>query len=334
MLQAALRLSPAAATRVPAGYREVVEREASSPDSLDKECIYHSAMGGDRDPAKEADKSLERILNGKGLEKAYTRAQALGRYLHFVADAIMPTDFQAQSGKATTEFFANKNFVIFREKVPLARPLAPALRERAQTVRWDKSDSLSTATYRLAINSIADALLLLPPEAGETVPPDEGPTIFVVDRLDTGLGASRVTGYSYTGSVQSGSGSGSSSGGYGTGYVGTAGGDTRLYSEKRSGDATKGASSFVLSEKPGLHVVEWVEKKLGGGVARVRVLLFNNEDKCATKISLRVPTAWEEGTKIPIALGPRSVAVVEIDAPAGMPIAAILRTFIIKLVSF
>jgi hypothetical protein len=314
IVRAALRLSPAAATRIPFGQREALERDAAEPDLTDRECLYHLSAQGEREPAREAERALERLLAGKGVERPYARAKAIGRYLHYVSDAAVAPEFFGENARAI-DFLSNARFVLFRQKQPLPKTPAASLRERGREARWGLvSSSNSAAALRLAVNLVIEALLLLPPEAGESPREDDGPVVFILPRFDSGFG------FASTGQESSTTSSGS------------------LVRQHGGTEARTGREKYLLTDKPGVHVIEWTERRKGD-VSLVRALLFNNDDTCASNILLKAdssaslrltpPQPWNGMLKsLTVTVAPRSLRMVELEAPPAIPLERITGTWI------
>ncbi|MCM3877724.1 MAG: hypothetical protein NEA02_15060 [Thermoanaerobaculia bacterium] len=310
IVNAALRLSPAAAARIPAGQRSVTSQAAAETDMLDRECVYHPTGAGPKAPPAEAERALERLRSGKGLDRPYLRAQSIGRYIHYVADAAMPADLLSREHPyPATELFANRNFVVFHEGRALTLPLARSLVERGRDALWgDPGEGSLTSAFRVAVNLTVEALLLLPPESGVRVEDPEGPALFLVNSIDNGLGSKKV----------------------GEKFIGSTTEQTRNgtivwdhYIEYMQKDPIGDRAPYLVSEKAGLHILEW-NPRASGATATIRALLFNNDDTCATKIIL-ASGSWK--STLPIRIGPRAVRIAEFEGPAGLSHEGMYRTW-------
>ncbi len=313
IVNAALRLSPAAAARIPAGQRSALTQAAAEADMLDRECRYHPTGAGPKAPQAQADRAFEWLRSRKDLERPYLRAQSIGRYLHYVADSAMSADLASQERPyPASDLFSNRNFVVFYEGRALTLPLAGSLLERGREARWgDPGEGSLTTAFRVAANLTVEALLLLPPESGVTVSDAAGPALFLVNTIDTGIGVKKV-GEKYLGSTTEKNP---------VGYGGTVVWDH--YEEYLQIDPSSGRGPFLFSEKAGLHILEW-NPRTSGATAMIRVLLFNNDDTCATKIILR-NEKWQK--PLPIRIGPRGVRIAEFEGPAGLSPEGMLRTW-------
>jgi hypothetical protein len=285
-------MSPAAESRVPPGQTA----------ALDPECRSHPVFVGNSDAAAAAEQIFEKLVSGKASERAYWRAQSMGRLLHFVADSAVSTEF-LQPEKPVTSLFSFTDFLVFRTRMTLSKHLAASLRELGRQARWaDPSASASAAAFRTAVNLTIEALLLLPPETGSASATDEGPSVFLLNRQRPVAWADLKPAM---GSLQ-----------------------------RRS----------VLTDEPGLHVVEWCEKKTPSST-RIQALLFNNTDDCASQIELSVLSSdefarmrrgailpsrgWEKWSRaLNTWMAPRSLRIVELEAPPGIPYMDIRRRWV------
>ena len=154
IVDAAMALSPAAEARIPLEFRDAFYKELREADYLDKDCRYHASATGDRDAAAMAEKAYLELTNPARPLKPYGRAQAIGRYLHYVADAVVPTALKVENGpNRLPNFFENRNLLLFRERQDLKPPLSLALRTRAKEVSWGSNEmAASSMIYRLVVN--------------------------------------------------------------------------------------------------------------------------------------------------------------------------------------
>lgn len=309
IVDAALALSPAAEARLPPEFRDAFYRELREADYTDKNCRYHASLTGDRDAAAQAEKVYLELTNPSRPLKPYPRAQAVGRYLHYVADAVVPTALKLENGpNRLPTFFENRNLVLFRERQELALPLARALRASAAGISWGSNEqAASSMIYRLVVNVTVDAMLLLPlRSAGEKV--DEGnPVIFIVNRMDNGLAAKRVDGWvGHTTSQLT-----DIAGPYQWVTTGTTTSTTWSYEAHGGGESAKKAS---LMEQPGVQIAEMNVRQTASG-STIRALLFNNAEHCASDVLLKMGTwKWAMPEKMP----PGSLRMVEVELPANL----------------
>ncbi|MBI5442232.1 MAG: hypothetical protein HY900_13605 [Deltaproteobacteria bacterium] len=303
IVKAAFALSPAAEARVPVEYREALFGEVASPDSFDSICRYHNGPAASVDPTVEAERVLLALSSGRGPQSPYARTKSIGRYLHFVADAVVPAPIREGRAYTILDYFTLQDFILFRERQVLTSPLAASLRQAAAASQWpDESPGARSFVYRRAVNLVADALLLLPPRADAASAPDDGPVFFLLDRLrNLKGGADRrhvfVTTYDYSGyrRVE----------------------ETNSIREERVGGDTNLVKDMMAHRM--LQVVERVARTDSGG-SSLRLLLFNNSESCQTDISLRF-----KGHIAPIAgsVSAGSLLTAEVRVPTGIPPAAL-----------
>jgi hypothetical protein len=299
ILDMALLLSPAAASRLPAEYREELRKELRYPDSRDTLCRTHRGPAARVDAFAEAERELAALSRAGAPLRPYERAKAVGRYLHWVADAVTPRPIASGKVCEVLDFWANKDFVVFRERSPLSQPLAAALRARAARAEWaDDTPAAQPAVLRLAVNATIEALHLLPAPAGGPALPDEGPVLFLVNRIDTGLSGMRTGLYYYEVSVP-----------VGGGYVYEESG----VAEIRSGG--QGERKADLMQRQRVQVAEQSARTNPAGGASIRALVFNN---------LKVPacgvTVQSGRWSVPVSgtLPPGALRLASFDVPAGV----------------
>lgn len=303
IVKAAFALSPAAEARVPVEQREAFFGEVASPDSFDSICRYHNGPAARVDPTVEAEKVLLALSSGRGSQSPYARTKSIGRYLHFVADAVVPAPIREGKAYTILDYFTLQDFILFRERQVLTSPLATSLRQAAAASQWpDESPGARSFIYRRAVNLVADALLLLPPRADAASAPDDGPVFFLLYRLRNLKGGTDsrhvfVTTYDYSGyrRVE----------------------ETNSIREERVGGDTSLVRDMMAHRM--LQVVERVARTDSGG-SSVRLLLFNNSESCQTDISLRF-----KGHIVPIAgsVPAGSLLTAEVRVPTGLPPAAL-----------
>lgn len=303
IVKAAFALSPAAETRVPAEHREAFFSEVAAPDSFDSICRYHSGPGARVDPTLEAEKVFTALASGRGPQSAYARTKSIGRYLHFVADAIVPGPIREGKAYTILDYFTQQDFLLFRERRSLPLPLAASLRQAAADTTWpDDSPGARSYVYRRAVNLVADALLLLPPRADGASARDDGPVFFLLYRLRNLKGGSDsrhvfVTTYDYgvPGRVE----------------------ETYSIREERVGGDMNPVRDMMSHRM--LQLVERVTRSDAEGT-RLRLLLFNNSESCQTDISLRFKKSL-----VPIAgaVPAGSLLMADVRVPAGIPPASL-----------
>lgn len=298
--RAALLLSPAAAARIPDGQTAYFIHDAREADLSDRACLYHVAGSfGRRDPAVEVEKLYTQLLGSKGLQSPYPRSQALGRYVHFVADCVTPETL-LKNPNGTPTFFRGKDFVVFREPLPLRSPLAERLRQLEEEAQWDDpGNGADTARFRFAVNLVVDALLVLPPV--RAIPADEPVPILVAYNPQT----SRVQsgGILHRALLRDGS------------PLVRNTGDPVAGEERLRFDGEGAGQLRTFFDQRGLHLVEWRSRR-SGSANIVRVLLYNNGGNCVADVRLRKEA--EKPWKVVLPLGrvtPHSFRTAEFLAP-------------------
>lgn len=306
--EAAVRFSSAAEARLPIGYREAFYKEASEADYLDRECRYHASVKGDRDSASEAEKIYLQLLDPKKIERPYARAQAIGRYLHYLTDAVVPASMKQGESTKTLNYFANKNFVLFRDRQPLSVPLAGALRARALAAAWGDSEEAGRAMFfRNVVNLAVDALCLLPPRP-EGSPADVSPVIFIVNRMDNGVAAQHRSGWVAKEKEEI---TGLSSSPYGSITTGTTKSTEYTFEAHGGGESVKKPNMMEIS---GLQIVEMVVRS-NSNPPILRALLFNNSPHCAADVALKIGS-WR--WPIPETMPPNALRLVEVPLPQSL----------------
>ncbi|KAA0252297.1 MAG: hypothetical protein EDX89_19110 [Acidobacteria bacterium] len=317
---AALHISRAADARVPIEYRDAFLEATAEADPFDRTCLYHRGTRDHKEAAVQAEKMFVALYSPQANANLYMRSKILGQFVHYVADCAVPNALISGGQSSIVNFFGNRNFVLYRSPHPLPRPAgapAPAVaaspssapppgksfRELLQIygseAQWaeDQEEGYSF-TFRLAVNLVADALLLLPPREGKEKAPDAGPAVFVINRMDTGRGGKSYDMMMY--SVEK--------------YQGRSG---RTYSVVTDiwilpgGGPAKSVPNLLA--KKALQVVEW-RKRQEGDVTKIRALLFNNQDECAVEMSVK---GAKTGFAIPGSIPPNSLREVEISIPTA-----------------
>lgn len=307
ILETAMLLSPAAAARIPAEFRDELLKEMQYPDSRDTLCRYHRGSSVRVDAFAEAERELAFLRQEGPAPRPYPRAKSIGRYLHWVADSVVPVPIAEGRVCEVLDFWANKDFVVFREKWPLAGQLSLALRARSEAAGWPE-DGPSALPYvlRLAVNTTIEALLLLPPIPGAPVARDEGPVLFIVNRMDTGLSGMRSNLYYYEVTQHVGGGV----------YVDAAG-----ITEIRTGG--QGEKKADLMQRERVQIAEQSARRKPDGSVSIRALVFNN---------LRVPAcdaSVQSGRwNVPIrgTLPPGGLLLASFDVPPGVDLRSLKLT--------
>jgi hypothetical protein len=312
LVKAAMGISPAAEEHLPLEFRDVLYKELTDPDYIDKECRYHCADTGAKEPALVAEQLLAQIVSPKTVLKPYPRAQLVGRYLHYVADAVAPASLRRENAPKLLNFFANKDFIFFREKrAPLAAPLSASLRKRAEEMVWANANAEAayTAMFRLAVNTLADAMLLLPAREGASAP-DQSPVWFLVNRMDNGGAGKATEGHYEKGSTTETTTYHSY---HGYSYDVTSTWTTWNWDPGSKG----GGESFRklnMLERLGVQLAELSTRQETGRVV-LRGLLFNNADLCAEGVGLKAGNwSWS----LPGLMPPHSIRYFEAEGPADL----------------
>ena len=317
---AALQISRAADARVPMDYRDAFLEATAEADPFDRTCLYHRGTRDHKEAANQAEKMFLALYTPQANANLYIRSKILGQFVHYVADCAVPNALTAGGQSSIVNFFGNRNFVLYRAKHPLPRPAgapaaavvdpsAPApppgrtfqqlLQIYGSEAQWaeDQEEGYSF-TYRLAVNLVADALLLLPPREGKEKAPDSGPALFVINRMDTGRGGKSYDMLMYTVDT----------------YHSRSGRTYEVVSDYwilPGGGPAKSVPNILA--KKALQVVEW-RKRQENGVTRIRALLFNNQDECAVEVSVR---GAKSGFPIPGTIPANSLREVEVAIPSA-----------------
>lgn len=298
--RAALLLSPAAAARVPDGQVAYFIHDTREADLADRACTTHVVgAGGRRDPAAEAEKLYGQLIGSTGLESPYPRAQALGRFVHFVADCVTPDSFLTNTN-AWAAFFQGKDFVLFREPRPLRVPLAERLRQVVKEARWDDpGQGADTASFRFAVNLVVDALLVLPPAraAGD----DPVPIVIAYDPQTSRPAAGGIL---HRALLRDGS------------PLTRSGGDSA--GDNTLGFEGEGSRLRAFFDQKGLHLVEW-RSRASSGAKTIRALLYNNGGTCVGDVRFRKAADPPWKAVLPIGrIAPYSFRVAEFQAPPDL----------------
>ncbi|MEO6324413.1 MAG: hypothetical protein ABIT01_06975 [Thermoanaerobaculia bacterium] len=306
--EAAIQISPEAEARLPLGFRDALLKEAAEADYLDRECRFHASTAPPRDPAAEAEKMYLQLLDPKKIERPYARAQAIGRYLHFVADAVVPASMRQGDTPKTLNYFANRNFVLFREPQALSMPLSAALRARAASAAWGGTEEAGkTMFFRNVVNLAVDALCLLPLRAPMS-PGAVSPVIFIVNRMDNGVAAAKRSGYVVKEREEM---TDIPAHGYNNITTGTRTTWEITYEEHGGGASVKKPNMLEIS---GVQIVEMLLRSSATPPV-MRVLLFNNSPHCAADVALKIGT-WR--WPLPETMPPGALRLVEVALPESL----------------
>lgn len=297
IVRAAFRLSSAAESRVPLAYRDEFFQAVQYGDEQ-VDCRLHRGPNARHEASTEAARLFAELTSPSGNASSYAQAVAIGRFLHFVADNAVPNALAKGEAVDVRDFFANKDFILFRERTNIAGLFAEAMRREGSDAQWgDDAETGQVPIYRLAVNLTIDALLLLPPPPGAPDRDAKGPVIFVVNRIDNGFAATHsefynTTSYTYAGPV--------------------------VYRSYSYGERNVGGDGVLkpdLLQRQAVQIVEWRRENVRGSQT-VRILLFNNTATCAASIAVKAGS-WSiplPGVEIP----PRGLRKVTLAAPPGV----------------
>lgn len=303
ILEMALLVSPAAASRVPAEYRDELFKEMQSPDSRDTLCRYHRGPLARVDPFGEAERELAFLTQGGASLKPYPRAKAIGRYLHWVSDGVVPAPIASGKVCEIMDFWGNKDFIVFRERSPLTAPLSASLKARSEAATWaDDGPAAMPAVLRLAVNTTIEALLLLPAIPGAPTVPDDGPVVFLVNRIDNGLASTKSDYYYYEMRYRSG---------------GFQVQDAGIAEIRTGGDGEKKAN---LMQRQRVQIAEQSVRTRPDGGRSIRALVFNNTSAPVCDVALK-----SEKWNVPVSgtLPPGGLRLASFDVPPGVDLSTV-----------
>jgi len=291
ILEGALRVSPAAAARIPETYRDVVLRACEGTDASER-------LG---DPGAEAEQLLRALLARPAGKFGHNDALALGRLLHDVANGAVPPDTKP-SGPGPEELLSGREIAVYRDPAPRAASLAEALRASRQDCSFaqDRLEDLG-AKYRAAVQATIDALHRLPAlRAPET---DAGLDVFIVaDRVDNGKSGAREIGKSYRGWVE-------------TDNFGDEWDVLETTTWFDMSQAGKGKLVRKSYEIRGVHLMEWTSRR-EGAITRNRLLVLNNTGSCVPTLRVQV---GRTKTDVPAGLAPHAIGRIEFETSAETP---------------
>jgi hypothetical protein len=280
----AFRLAPGLeATILPPGYREGFLRNVEQGDTRDKDCLEHRGPRARHPAHAEAARIFLELTGPSAEQRPYQRSLLLGSFLHYVADTVVPNSLASGQREFVPDFFANKDFVIFREARELPGDIAKALETRSAAAQWGEEVPGSlAATYRLAINTTLDAISRVSEEAAASVRAAPVFVVFLVNAVDNATGGRRAPHNAYYG-------------------VGRSVGDARA----------------DLLGRDGVQLVEWW-KRPSGSKSIIRALLYNNRKECSSNISIE-SRAWTVNMR-ETKMAPFALQRVEFEIPAEAPV--------------
>lgn len=291
IVEGALRVSPAAAARIPDAHRENVLRA----------CLGSDASERLADPGAEAEQFLKVLLARPPGKFSYNDALALGRLLHDVAHAAVPPDARL-TGPNPEEIFSGREIGVFRDPAPRAASLAEALRasRRDCSFATSREEDLG-GKYRSAIQATVDALLRLP--ALREPRADSGLDVFIVaDRVDNGKSGPREVGKKEKVSWEKDR----------SGVTWEITETTTFYDMSQAG---KGQFVRKAYETKGVRILEWTSRA-DGPITRNRLLVLNNTQECFPTLRITENGAHRE---VPLGLPPHAVARIEFETPTATP---------------
>jgi len=279
----AFRLAPGVEERiVPPSYREGFLRNVEQGDTRDRNCLDHRGPKAKHPAHLEAARLFGELTGPSAEQRPYQRSLLLGSFLHYVADTIVPNSLAAGQREFIPDFFANKDFAVFRESRELQGDLGKALEARSAVAQWgEEVPGSHTATYRLAVNTTIDAISLLSDEAAASVRAAPVFVVFLVNSVDNATGSKR-----------------SSFNPYGIG---------RSVGEARAD----------LLGRDGVQLLEWW-KRPSGSKSIIRALLYNNRKGCSSNISVE-SRAWTVNMR-DTKMAPFAIQRVEFEIPAEAPV--------------
>ena len=279
----AFRLAPGVEQQVlPPGYREGFLRNVEQGDPRDSSCLDHRGPHARHPAHVEAARLYQELTGPSAEQRPYQRSLLLGSFLHYVADTVVPASLASGQREMIPDFFANKDFAVFREPGELADDIGKALEARSAAAQWgEETEGSHAAIYRKAINTTLDAISRLSPEAAESVRAAPVFVVFLVNAVDNATGGRK---YAY---------------GFG-GY--------RSVGEVRAD----------LLGREGVQMVEW-EKRRAESKWLVRALLYNNRKDCSSNISVE-SRAWTVNLR-DARMAPFAIQRVEFEVPAAFPVA-------------
>ena len=280
----AFRLAPGVEEKiVPPAFRDGFLRNVEQGDARDKNCLDHRGPLA-RHPAYAEAARLFQELTGPSAElRPYQRSLMMGSFLHYVADTVVPNSLAAGKREFVPDFFANKDFAIFREPRELQGDLGKALEVRSAAAQWGEEVPGSlTAVYRLAVNTTLDAIGLLSEDAAASVRAAPVFVVFLVNAVDNATGGRKAPRNPY----------------YGVG---------RSVGEARADILGRG----------GVQMLEWW-KRPSGSKSIIRALLYNNRKECSSNISVD-SRAWTVNIR-ETKMAPFAIQRVEFEIPAEAPV--------------
>ena len=287
IIDAAMRLSPAFAARIPDGYLSSLQKGASEAEPYDLVCATHRGKGGEREAWRRAVKMLAELQTPRAGRTPQNQALLIGQFLHYVADCELPRVGMGE--RASNLLLGAYDIVVFREARRVEPSLEEYLKTRAAEALWaDPVFEAASMGFRDAVNATVDAGLLLPPQTPEGASaPDKGPTLFsLVNAIPP---------------------------------------ETRLlnsgdpvhehWAEELTALTSQGRPEYAKLAARGVHVVEWVPHT-GPDGRKARVLLFNNQGACARDVRI---FADDFRVLLSATVPAFSLKVVEIQAPRISP---------------
>ncbi len=297
ILQGAKRLSPSFRAQMEGVSFDEVVRSASEGDRLDPLCIGHRLVDEQKEAWTRAVRILEQIRNPHGKRNAYAEAALLGQYFHYVADCAAPR--AVLGGNAGKISIGAYDVVVFRHRRPLTGSPAEALKSRATEAEWaDPVPEAACASLRDAVNLTIEAAELLPPRPGAAAAPagdaEDAPALFTINKIRKFYRRAGDTRVNASGD-----------------RVHEQWAESLMDVIPRTGGTTYAELAFR-----GVHVVEWVPRTEAGKTT-VRALFFNNQGACVRRLDVLVGGRLQ--IRVPAALAPLSLNVVEFPAPASSP---------------
>ena len=281
----AFRLAPGVEEKiVPPAYREGFLRNVELGDARDKDCLDHRGPKARHPAYAEAARLLGELTGPSAEQRPYQRSLLMGSFLHYVADTVVPNSLAAGRREFIPDFFANKDFAIFRESWDLSGDIGKALEVRSAVAQWGEEVPGSlTAIYRLAINTTLDAISRISDDAAASVRAAPVFVVYLVNSVDNATGGRKAPLNSY----------------YGVG---------RSVGEARAD----------MLGRDGVQLLEWW-KRPSGSKSVIRVLVYNNRNGCSSNVNIE-SRAWTVNLR-DTKMAPFAIQRVEFEIPAEAPVA-------------
>jgi hypothetical protein len=295
ILQGARRLSPSFRARLEGLSFEDVTRAASEGEPIDPICVGHRLVDEPKEAWTRAVRLLEEIRHPRLKRNAHMEALLLGQFFHYVADCAAPRAVLGENaGKAALGAY---DVVVFRRRRPLSGSPLDALKARAAEAEWsDPVPEALCAGLRDAVNLTIEAANLLPPLLAPLPPGEEAdlPPLFAINKTLRFYRSGRDSRVNASGDP----------------------GHEQWSEALMDVIPRRGGTLYAEIALRGVHVIEWTPRTEAGKTT-VRTLLFNNQNRCIRRLDVLVGGRLQ--IRVPAALAPLSLTVVEFPAPPSSP---------------